>query len=685
MRVLVITSCTGEKSVKTEHQLTPDDFAQGADHIAQRERSLQPHMTRAEELYTGQQHKRLMSGVHAFRGSTATTGHDLDLWILSAGYGLIPGDRPLAPYECTFSGMPKANAREWSTNRGIPDTFRRLVSVPYDLGIVLLGGAYLDAVQLTQDIRLGGPTLFLTGQSSARVLRSIPNAHLLELTKEDTRRFHAGLVSLKGEVAGRLLAHIAGGGDTSLGHFDPDTLLDHLASLPSPLKRDAKPKRSVVANPDVDQVIALPEYWYARSHRSQLRYYVPDWDDRVDPFYNFEDETHAGDVADWSNETYAHQLYGEPITDGILVSRATVDQGRRKRELVEELGVHRFLRVPNEFPVLGDCGAFSYVKDDVPPYTTEDVLDYYTRLGFNMGVSVDHLVFADTEEERYARYDLTIHNAEAFLTEHKARGLEWEPLGAVQGWDAQSYADAARQYVAMGYGYLALGGLVRSSDKVILNVLEAVHEVVPASVKIHLLGIARFGAMREFVKLGVSSIDSASPLRRAWLGSDSNYLTPNGWYPAIRIPDAKASFRAMRLVRDGAYSAETLERLERESLRGVREFAADLTLDVPSETLLDTLVEYDQAFAGERKQTRERLRYTLEDRPWEQCGCAICSRWGIEVLIFRGNNRNRRRGFHNTKVFYDLLPALLEDHLPSWVRPAPRTINVATQLALVET
>ncbi len=44
---------------------------------------------------------------------------------------------------------------------------------------------------------------------------------------------------------------------------------------------------------------------------------------------------------------------------------------------------------------------------------------------------------------------------------------------------------------------------------------------------------------------------------------------------------------------------------------------------------------------------------TLRSRPWEKCDCPICREYGIEVCIFRGNDRNRRRGFHNTRRFYD--------------------------------
>jgi hypothetical protein len=48
----------------------------------------------------------------------------------------------------------------------------------------------------------------------------------------------------------------------------------------------------------------------------------------------------------------------------------------------------------------------------------------------------------------------------------------------------------------------------------------------------------------------------------------------------------------------------------------------------------------------------EGYRKTLRSRPWDRCDCPICEELGIEVAIFRGNNRNRRRGFHNTYRFY---------------------------------
>jgi hypothetical protein len=44
-------------------------------------------------------------------------------------------------------------------------------------------------------------------------------------------------------------------------------------------------------------------------------------------------------------------------------------------------------------------------------------------------------------------------------------------------------------------------------------------------------------------------------------------------------------------------------------------------------------------------------RETLEAAPWRECSCEICAGAGIDVVIFRGSERNKRRGFHNLYVF----------------------------------
>ena len=161
MRVLVITSCTGEKSVESPKALKLSDFQKGAEHVRNRETEIVDLLRPAEELYTGQQHVRLMRGVADFRAAHPTNGKGsaLDLRILSAGYGIVSGLQKLVAYEATFQGMGKTELRKWAATLGVPAAFREAVATPYDLALVLLGDDYLDACALDASVKLGGPTL----------------------------------------------------------------------------------------------------------------------------------------------------------------------------------------------------------------------------------------------------------------------------------------------------------------------------------------------------------------------------------------------------------------------------------------------------------------------------------------------------------------------------------------------
>jgi hypothetical protein len=426
------------------------------------------------------------------------------------------------------------------------------------------------------------------------------------------------------------------------------------------LKLNAAQSVREISRSTMDEVIKLPATW---PKTRRVKYFIPEWNDQVDPDYDFLTDTHSGGRGDWSNQTYAHQMFSSPNYDGILISKVVAEQGKKKKQRINAMGVHRFLRVPRSFPIMGDCGAFGYINDDVPPYTTNEIIDYYTRLGFDYGVSLDHLIVKATMGQAQERYDLTIHNAEVFLREHQAGGYPWVPIGAVQGWDPASYAEAARQYVAMGYKYIALGGLIRSSTKNVLALLDAVHAVVPAGIGLHLFGLARISHMKQFSDYGVVSVDSASLLRRAWMGSDANYLTHEGkYYGAIRVPQATKSFRAKRMVQEGRATAEQVAALDQRCMQALRDYDKG-RLSV--ESVLCALSEYDALRDAE---STDAMRRTLEDKPWRRCPCEICRAVGIQVVIFRGNNRNRRRGFHNTYVFYRLLQRALAGEAISFSR-----------------
>jgi hypothetical protein len=437
--------------------------------------------------------------------------------------------------------------------------------------------------------------------------------------------------------------------------------------------------------------------WKEQSQQRRLRYFIPDWDDLVDPRYDFENERYSNSTGPddrgsggWENEVFAHQIYDTPSYDGILVSREVLQKSKKKKNALEELadgngGIHRYLRAPASFPVMGDCGAFGYVDQEEPPYSVDDVLDYYTRHGFNYGISVDHLVFGadDREGQRY-RYDLTLENAQEFYDKHQAQGREWVPMAAVQGWNVDSYVQAAQECVAIGYDYLAVGGLVKSTTVEITSVLEAIRDAVGDDIRIHALGVARFASIRDFLRIGVTSVDSATYLRRAWTSRKDNFWTRDQQvYSALRVPGPKRALRSAakkqakekakkrgmspekkEMFVDEAVEAHLRERLvqamemEQECFDQLRAYGNRASNAPSADDLVELLDQY-QGYVG-RDCLREHYRATLRARPWERCDCAICERDGIEVVIFRGNNRNRRRGFHNTRVFYDLLGQVLE-------------------------
>lgn len=201
----------------------------------------------------------------------------------------------------------------------------------------------------------------------------------------------------------------------------------------------------------------------------------------------------------------------------------------------------------------------------------------------------------------------------------------------------------------MGYSFIALGGLVKSTTAEILAVLETVGRIKRKGTRLHVFGVARLEAIEKFMRLGVTSVDSAGMLRQAWLSSNDNYHTLGGDnYTAIRVPPSETSSVAKELVKKGVFSEAVLRTLEWNCLTSLKEYdRGKITVD----TVLDNIVAYDRSL-GLDADFHEKYRRTLLERPWTKCPCPMCREIGIDVVIFRRNNRNRRRGFHNTWVFF---------------------------------
>ena len=298
---------------------------------------------------------------------------------------------------------------------------------------------------------------------------------------------------------------------------------------------------------------------------------------------------------------------------------------------------------------------------------------FYDECGFTHGCSVDHIIFdfaagavgmEGGSADARARFDITLENADAFKREAERLDSRFTPLGAVQGWSPGSMAEAARRLVAMGYDYLALGGMVPLKSPDIKLCLKAIRNAVPASTRLHILGFAKADDIDSFHGFDIASFDSTSPLIRAFKDAKQNYYLPGSdsnlrYFTSIRIPQAIENPKLQRVVKKGSFRAEDLVRMEAAALGSLRAFdrgEADL------EEALKAILIYSAPLFEERPfedckgskalaLLETRYRHTLEERPWKQCRCAICENISVEVIIFRGSNRNKRRGIHNLAVY----------------------------------
>jgi len=409
--------------------------------------------------------------------------------------------------------------------------------------------------------------------------------------------------------------------------------------------------------------------------------------DFVDPNYDFLADRHGATRVALHGDEFPHEFLDDVPYDGMLVSRGIVGDGpvpgkytdaqimRFRRE-----GARSFLRFDEaRFPgsmMMGDCGAFTYRAMKVPPYGGEDTAEFYSDGRFTHGCSPDHIVFdfdppdgartiEEVPEDVRDRYQVTLQNAVEFKAAASQIGSSFTPMGVIQGWSADSMASAAADLVKMGYDYLALGGTVPLKINQIRQALAAVRSSIPSGTRLHVLGFGKIECLADLGDYGVTSFDTTSPLVRAFKDAKKNYWMRDAsgdlsYYTAIRIPQATENNRLKTKALEGSVNQEEIRILEGAALGAVRDMAGGRG---GVEEALDAVMRYwavlnwyeeDCPTRAAAAASRQRAVYarTLGDRPWEDCGCRVCREGGVETLIFRNSNRNKRRGMHNLHVFH---------------------------------
>ncbi|MBV0924530.1 queuine tRNA-ribosyltransferase tRNA-guanine transglycosylase [Halomicroarcula limicola] len=408
------------------------------------------------------------------------------------------------------------------------------------------------------------------------------------------------------------------------------------------------------------------------------------------------------------------------------------------------------------------------VREYEPSIYNESTKEKFTLSDFEGSIDdiLDHLNndprAVHRENDREFRYNLTLDNAQHMFEEYQNGNYSFRLMGAFQGWDPDSYAEAADLLLDTGFRYIGIGGVASSHVSTIKDIVTVVGETIreferehQERVDSHVFGFAKPKAFDTVGRAGMSSFDSASMLRSAWTGGSNYHMAGDQKYTAVRVRYATA--------RDGFETAIEKSLRGQEVLRSLRAYDQDKSISdtlrswaAQAEETLDALEEYvrehrhddqynqsrirdlNEAFRTDfefgretqahfsdvfRKKILKRMRddddedpididayladidtareilsqspwcldavntlekrqgevstfdqlwhvveeyarwvgdekylddyeLTLRAEPWKDCDCTICEELGIEVVVFRGNNRNRRRGFHNMHQFY---------------------------------
>lgn len=428
-----------------------------------------------------------------------------------------------------------------------------------------------------------------------------------------------------------------------------------------------------------------------------MRFVFADSVDTIDPLYDFVADRNGAGRSVHRDDQYPHEFLEQAPYDGILVSRGIVGDARHPGKYSEAQlmrfrreGARKFLRYPlDRFPnsiLMGDCGAFTYRNLSEPPYRADDTAEFYADGGFSHGCSPDHLIFdfdeagvtrslKDVPADVRSRYEVTLQNAAEFYKASARIGRRFTAMGVIQGWSTESMAEAARRLTKMGYSYLAVGGTVPLKIAQISRLLEKLRDVLPKKVRLHLLGFGKIEELAILERYGVASFDTTSPLLRAFKDARKNYWVRAAdgglsYYTAIRIPQATENNKLKNKALEGSLNQEDARRMEDRALRAIRAYAAGgATLDEGLDAVMEywRILNWDEETSPSRRAiaaARQRKLYaeTLGDRPWERCGCRVCRESGVEAVIFRTSNRNKRRGIHNLHIFHTHLSEFRQEY-----------------------
>ncbi len=204
MKILVVGSCGKHKRHHGLDAPTCEEISSGKS-IEVLKKQFPDKIAPARDMYTGNQSRELVKGVDRLR---SIQGLDVELSIVSAGFGILREEDLVPPYQCTFAGMRIAEILKRSTALSIATDFRSLCEGEFHLIYLALGKDYLIALGDDWTPKEGSTLVKFGGkQHHARVVRLPANRETIKSYSRSGHKIH-GIAGFKGDLL-RILATFA--------------------------------------------------------------------------------------------------------------------------------------------------------------------------------------------------------------------------------------------------------------------------------------------------------------------------------------------------------------------------------------------------------------------------------------------------------------------------------------------
>lgn len=210
MHVLIVDQCCKQKTYPEDSETLTADDIDGAEREALLDRE-DVRSIPAADLYVGRQQEAIDRAVNTLRAAD----HTVTRVFISAGFGVVDENEPLAPYNVTFSGMSAGDIQQRADELSITRDLLNVISDSPEPGVAFfaLGADYFTALDTDA-------VLSALPDKTAKVLynreeraSTLSNATSLPARNADASQYGVNAIELKGHYIERFASRLEANSD----------------------------------------------------------------------------------------------------------------------------------------------------------------------------------------------------------------------------------------------------------------------------------------------------------------------------------------------------------------------------------------------------------------------------------------------------------------------------------------